>query len=61
MLASADEIKDALYRAGRNNVLPKWVERTGGPNSEAVQIYNAKVAPLLGVRVGADRLAEDLN
>ena len=55
------EVKDALYRAGRDNVLPKWVERAGGPQSEAVQIYNAKVAPIIGVRVGADGLAEDFN
>ena len=56
-----DEVKDALYQAGRNNVLPKWVERTGGPNSEAVQIYNEKAAPIIGVRVGADGQAEDIN
>ena len=55
------EIQEALYQAGRNNVLPKWVERTGGPNSEAVQIYNEKAAPIIGVRVGADGQAEDLN
>ena len=54
------EVKDALYQAGRNNVLPKWVERTGGPNSEAVQIYNDKVAPILGIRVGPNGQAEDI-
>ena len=56
-----DEVKEALYQAGRNNVLPKWVERTGGPDSEAVQIYNEKAAPIIGVRVGADGQAEDIN
>ena len=55
------EVRDALFQAGRNNVLPKWVERTGGPNSEAVQIYNEKAAPIIGVRVGADGQAEDIN
>ena len=57
----SQEVKDALFQAGRNNVLPKWVERTGGPNSEAVQIYNEKAAPIIGVRVGADGQAEDIN
>ena len=57
----SQEIKDALYQAGRNNVLPRWVERTGGPNSEAVQIYNEKAAPIIGVRVGADGQAEDIK
>ena len=55
------EIQAALYDAGRNNVLPKWVERTGGPDSEAVNIYNEKAAHLIGVRVGADGMAEDIN
>ena len=55
------EIQAALYDAGRNNVLPKWVERTGGPDSEAVKIYNEKAAHLIGVRVGADGMGEDIN
>ena len=57
----SQEVKDALFQAGRNNVLPKWVERTGGPNSEAVRIYNEKAAPIIGVRVGADGQAEDIQ
>ena len=57
----SQDIQDALFLAGRNNVLPKWVERTGGPNSEAVRIYNEKAAPIIGVRVGADGLAEDIR
>ena len=57
----SQDIKDALFQAGRNNVLPRWVERTGGPNSEAVQIYNEKAAPIIGVRVGADGQAEDIK
>ncbi len=57
----SQEIKDALFQAGRNNVLPRWVERTGGPNSEAVQIDNGKAAPIIGVRVGADGQAEDIQ
>ena len=34
---------------------------TGRPNSEAVQIYNEKAALIIGVRVGADGQAEDVN
>ena len=29
----SQEVRDALFQAGRNNVLPKWVERTGGPRT----------------------------
>ena len=57
----SSEMRDALFLAGRDNVLPRWVERAGGPNSDAVQIYNEKAAPIIGVRVGADGQAEDIN
>ncbi len=55
------EVKDALFKAGRDKVLPRWVERTGGPDSEAVQVYNEKAAPIIGVRVGSGGQAEDIN
>ncbi len=55
------EIQAALYEAGRNNALPKWVERTGGADSEAVTIYNEKAAHLIGVRVGARGMTQDSN
>ena len=55
------ELKDALRQASLTKVLPNWVERTGGPNSEAVRIYNEKVAPLLKVRVNAQGQAEEIQ
>ena len=42
------EVKDALFQAGRDNVLLRWVERTGSPESETVQIYNEKATPMEG-------------
>ena len=47
-------MKDAAV----NLILPAWVERTGGPDSDAVRVFNEKVAPILGVRVLADGSAE---
>ena len=55
------ELKDALRQASLTRVLPRWVERTGGPDSEAVRIYNEKVAPLLKVRVNAQGQAEEIK
>ena len=49
-----DEIKDALKVAAVEIVLPNWVEGAGGPGSEAVNMYNQYVAPILGVSVGPD-------
>ena len=47
-------MKDAAV----NLILPQWVKRTGGPDSDAVRVFNEKVAPILGVRVLADGSAE---
>ena len=58
---TCSEIQQALFEAGRNNALPRWVERTGGPNSEAVQIYNGKAAPIIGADADADGQAEDIR
>ena len=55
------ELKDALRQASLTKVLPNWVERTGGPDSEAVRIYNEKVAPILKVRVNAEGQAEEIQ
>ena len=37
-----------------NRIVPKWVERTGGPDSEAVALFNEKAAPIVGVRINPD-------
>ena len=55
----SDELKIELKKAAINVVLPNWIERAGGPTSEAAQIYNDKVAPILRVRVLPDGTAEE--
>ena len=54
-----DELKEAMRQAAILRVLPNWVERAGGPTSEAATIYNQKVAPILRVRVLVDGTAEE--
>ena len=54
-----DELKEAMRQAAILRVLPNWIERAGGPTSEAATIYNEKVAPILRVRVLADGSAEE--
>ncbi len=54
-----DELVESMRQAAITKVLPNWIDRAGGPNSEAAQIYNDKVAPLLRVRVLADGTAEE--
>ena len=48
------EIKDALRKAAIEKVVPNWVERVGGADTPAVQMYNQYVAPLLGVSIDAN-------
>ena len=54
-----DEVKPILKETVINIILPNWVERTGGADSEAVKIFNEKVAPIIRVRVKADGTAEE--
>lgn len=57
----SDEVQAKMRDVALEVVLPNWVKRTGGPNSEAVQIYNEKVAPITGIRVGSDGQSEVIN
>jgi TRAP-type C4-dicarboxylate transport system substrate-binding protein len=49
-----DEIKTALRKAAMEQVVPNWVERVGGPDTDAVKMYNEYVAPLLGVSIDSN-------
>lgn len=54
-----DDVKPILKRTAIDVILPNWVARTGGPGSEAVRIFNEKVAPIIRVRVLADGTIEE--
>ena len=56
----SDEVQNKMREVALNVILPNWVERTGGPNSEAAQLYNDKVAPILGVAINPDGSAKEL-
>ncbi len=43
------------------HVLPRWVERAGGADSEAVRIFNEKVSPIVGVRINPDGTASKID
>ena len=48
------EIKAALKKAAMEKVVPNWVDRVGGPDSDAVAMYNTYVAPLLGISIDSN-------
>jgi TRAP-type C4-dicarboxylate transport system substrate-binding protein len=55
------ELNALARQAALTNVLPKWVERAGGPQSEAALIYNAKVAPIVKMEITGEGEARDLE
>ena len=48
------EIHDAIFQANLDSVLPRWVERAGGPHSEAVRVFNEIIGPIIDVQIYAD-------
>ena len=51
------EIHEAMFQANLNSVLPRWVERAGGPHSEAVRIFNEIIGPIIDVQINPDGFA----
>ena len=52
-----DEMKAAQRQSAIENVVPGWVERVGGPTSEAAVIFNDVVAPIVKVQINPDGTA----
>ena len=50
----SQELKDALLQASIDVVIPSWVDRNGGPDSEGAKMFNEFVGPIVGVTINAD-------
>ena len=51
----SDEIKDYMFEeVGIKRVIPNWVSRVGGTDTEAVEIFNRTVGPVAGVKIEPD-------
>ncbi len=48
------ELTAALRQASIDVVSPNWVDRSGGPNSDAVKMFNDFVGPIIGVTIDAN-------
>ena len=57
----SDEVQARMREVALTVILPNWVERTGGPNSDAVTLYNDKVAAIIGVAINPDGSASEIN
>jgi TRAP-type C4-dicarboxylate transport system substrate-binding protein len=36
------------------HVLPNWIKRVGGPDTDIVRLFNEEVAPIVGLKINAD-------
>ena len=52
-----DTLLTAIQDASIQRVIPNWVEKVGGADSEIVGIFNENVTPILGVEIGEGRVA----
>ena len=50
----SQELKDAFLQASIDVVIPSWVDRNGGPDSEGAKMFNEFVGPIVGVTINAD-------
>ena len=55
------EVAQGLRQAVLNNVIPGWVSRVGGPESEGARLFNAKVVPIVKVVVNPDGSASETD
>ena len=53
-----DEIKKHLFEeVALNYVIPQWVNRVGGYDTEAVELFNKNVGPVAGIKINPDGTA----
>ena len=48
------EIHEAMFWANIDGVLRRWVERAGGPHSDAVSIFNEIIGPIIDVHINRE-------
>ena len=49
-----DEMIAGIKAAAIESVIPKWVRRAGGADSEAARLFNETVGPLVSIRINPD-------
>ena len=55
------ELVAALKQAAIDVVIPNWVDRSGGPTSDAAVMFNEFVGPIIDVKINADGSASRTN
>jgi len=55
------EMAATVRAAAVQAVVPNWAKKAGGYGSEAVNLYNSKVAPITGIEILPDGTARETN
>lgn len=50
----SDAVLNRMRQSAIENVLPNWAERTGGPDSDAVRLFNQVVGPSINININPD-------
>ena len=50
----SDRVQERMRKSAIENVVPRWVERIGGPDSEAARLFNRVVSPIVDVKINDD-------
>ena len=50
----SDAVVNHMRQSAIENVVPAWVERTGGPDSDAVRLFNQVVGPIINLSINPD-------
>ncbi len=51
----SEEVRNFLFEeVALKRVVPQWVNRVGGPDTEAVALFNKTVGPVAGIRINPD-------
>ena len=53
------EMTDEMKEIQKNiavpiNVLPNWIKRVGGPDTDIVRLFNEKISPIVGLKINDD-------
>ncbi len=56
-----EELVTALKQAAIDTVIPNWVDRNGGPDSEGAKMFNEFISPIINVVINADGSASRTN
>ena len=62
LVESSEELATHSFNvAALQHVVPAWINRVGGADHPAVEIFNSKIGLLVGVRIEAEGSVTNLN